>query len=632
MRFDVVVIGGGHAGIEAAHASARLGCKTALITLDETRIGFMSCNPAIGGLAKGQLVKEIDALGGVMGVNTDKTAIQYRRLNASKGPAVRSSRAQCDKNLYAKETQKFLATLQNLSVFQGEIAKIETENGKVRALETTDGRRIECRAAVLTAGTFLRAVMFTGFEKSTGGRAGDPAASLLSENLIELGFKLGRLKTGTPPRLKRSSIDFTQLIAQPGDEQPVPFSFYFKPERFPLLPQIHCYITHTNDKTHKIIEANFQNSPMYTGLIEGVGPRYCPSIEDKVKRFRHRDRHQIFLEPEGLDIEDVYVNGVSTSLPREAQLEFIHTIKGLERAEFIRYGYAVEYDCIDSRCLRLTMEAREITGLYFAGQVNGTSGYEEAAAQGLIAGINAALQVLGRDPFVLERSQAYIGVLINDLVMKGADEPYRMFTSRAEHRLLLREDNADLRLSEKGYGLGLLSEQAHQMLLAKLESIEAARKELSNFFLYPTEETNRRLVDEVGSGVLKDRTGADALLRRPEFNWQTLCSFGMPGSNISPDAAEQVEIQIKYEGYIRRELELLAGISKYEQMKIPLDLDLDRVPGLSNEVKSRFRSNRPETIGQVSQMRGVTPAAVANLLIFLKMNDSKYKGLEVKRE
>ena len=573
----------------------------------------------MGGLAKGQLIKEIDALGGVMGVNTDKTAIQYRRLNSSKGPAVRSSRAQCDKALYAKSMQAYLAELPGLEIVPSEAVELVTEGSEIRGVRTADGSVIECRAVVITSGTFLRAVMHTGFEQTTGGRLGDKASDSLSGSIERLGFKLGRLKTGTPPRLHRKSLDFSKMEAQPGDEKPIPFSFYFKGDRFPIQPQVSCYITYTNEVTHEIIEQNFDRSPMFTGIIKGTGPRYCPSLEDKVKRFREKDRHQIFVEPEGLDTDEMYINGISTSLPRDVQERFVHSIVGLENAEFVKYSYAVEYDCIDARRLKATLEAKDVGGLFFAGQINGTSGYEEAGAQGLIAGINAAQRVLGRDPFVLGRHDGYIGVLIDDLILKGADEPYRMFTSRAEYRLLLREDNADLRLSEMGYRLGLLSEADFQLFSKKKEAIEGSLKSLKEFYFYPRPETNEGLASR-GLATLKDRTSAEVLLRRPEVTWTELCALGYPGSEVSGDVAEQAEIQVKYEGYIRRDMDVLEGVRKNEELKIPLALDFDRVPGLSTEIRGRLGSVRPETIGQASRLAGVTPAAVATLMIFLKMN------------
>lgn len=626
--WDVLVIGGGHAGCEAAHSSARLGCRTALTTLNPDRIGFMSCNPAMGGLAKGQLIKEIDALGGVMGRITDRTAIQYRRLNASKGPAVRSSRAQCDKALYAATMGEFLGTVPNLTVLKAEILDLLIEDGKIAGVTTSEGETLRARTVVITSGTFLRAVMHTGFERTSGGRAGDVAAMGLSASLERLGFQLGRLKTGTPPRLHRRSIDYGKMERQPGDRRPVPFSFYFAPDPFPLLPQIDCWITYTNSKTHDFIAAHFDQSPIFTGVIQGVGPRYCPSIEDKVKRFSDKERHQIFLEPEGLSTDEMYVNGISTSLPGPVQEVFVRTIPGFEKAEFIRYGYAVEYDSIDARQLRATLESKDIPGLFFAGQVNGTSGYEEAGAQGLIAGLNAALSVRERDPFLLTRLDGYIGVLIDDLVTRGTDEPYRMFTSRAEYRLLLREDNADLRLSEKGYRVGLLGEECFRSLTRRRQAVEQERERLRNYFFSPTQTMNDRLGLR-GLPPLKDRVSAEGLLRRPEIDWKDLVELEYPGPTLEPSVQEQVEIQVKYEGYIRRDLELLEGMRKNEDLRIPASIDFNDVPGLSHEIKGRLRTSRPETVGQASRMMGMTPAAVANLVIYLKMRRSSPQGQRV---
>lgn len=623
--WDVVVIGGGHAGCEAAHASARLGCRTALVTLNPDRIGFMSCNPAMGGLAKGQLIKEIDALGGVMGRITDRTAIQYRRLNSSKGPAVRSSRAQCDKALYARSMREFLASVPNLSVLSTEVSDLLLERGAIAGVVMGNGEVLRAKAVIITSGTFLRAVMHTGFEKIAGGRAGDLASVGLSASLERLGLRLVRLKTGTPPRLHRRSIDYAKLEAQPGDKRPLPFSFYFRPDPFPYLPQVQCWITYTNPRTHELIAANFDKSPMFTGIIQGVGPRYCPSIEDKVKRFSDRERHQIFLEPEGLATDEIYVNGISTSLPREVQEGFVRTISGLERAEFIRHGYAVEYDAIDARQLRSTLESKDYPGLFLAGQVNGTSGYEEAGAQGLVAGVNAALKIQGREPFVLSRLDGYIGVLVDDLVTKGTDEPYRMFTSRAEYRLLLREDNADLRLSEKGYRVGLLDDGSFKMLMSRREALDQERSRLRGYFFLPTAEFNGQLAER-GMAPLKDRVSAEGLLRRPEISWKSLVELGFPDSDFDPSVPEQLEIQVKYEGYIRRDMEILEGVRRNEDQGIPADLNFDEVPGLSNEIKGRLQMTRPETVGQATRMVGMTPAAVANLVIYLKLCRSASKS------
>ncbi len=619
LSFDVVVVGGGHAGCEAAAAAAKIGRKTTLISLDPSRIGVLSCNPAMGGLAKGQLIKEIDALGGLMGINTDATAIQYRKLNSSKGPAVRSSRAQCDKNQYSAVMKQTLAQVSNLQIVQGEVVDVLVRSGRVFGVRLSSGEEIATRAVVITSGTFLRGLMFTGFDKTQGGRVGDAAAVGLTKSLHELGFRTRRLKTGTPPRLRKSSIDFSKCEQQLGDSVISPFSFYGSGASFPALEQVPCFITHTNAKTHDIIAKNFDRSPMFRGLIEGVGPRYCPSIEDKVKRFSERDRHQIFLEPEGLDVEEIYVNGVSTSLPSDVQDEFIHTINGLERAEFLKYGYAVEYDAVEATQLGASLQAKDIKGLFFAGQVNGTSGYEEAGAQGLMAGINAARMVVGGPEVVLGRNEAYIGVLIDDLVTRGSDEPYRMFTSRAEFRLYLREDNADQRLSPLGRELGLLGFEAHSRFLLKLESIERLKTSVGHTYLLPSDNVGVKL-QALGTSPLKDRVSLLDLIKRPEIGVRDLADLaGFDISGFSAEVLDQVEISIKYAGYIQRDLELAQSVSEADELKIPSDFNFGAVGGLSSEIQERVKTFRPETLGQMGRIQGVTPAALASVLIHLKM-------------
>jgi tRNA uridine 5-carboxymethylaminomethyl modification enzyme len=616
-HWDVIVIGGGHAGCEAAHAAAKMGKKTALLTLNPERIGFMSCNPAMGGLAKGQLIKEIDALGGVMGRITDQTAIQYRRLNSSKGPAVRSSRAQCDKPKYAEKMQNYLGKMPNLEILPLEASELLVENHEVVGLKLSDGSVLKTNNVVVTTGTFLRAIMHTGEKQEAGGRVGDRSSISLSESIARLGFKQTRLKTGTPPRLHKDSIDYSVLETQPGDETPIPFSFYYKSTKFPELDQVNCFITYTNPQTHEIIKKNFDRSPLFSGAITGIGPRYCPSIEDKVKKFWDRERHQIFLEPEGLDVDEIYVNGISTSLPAEVQDQFLKSIKGLENCKFIKFGYAVEYDAIDARQLKATLESNDYKGLFFAGQINGTSGYEEAGAQGIIAGINAARSAAHLEPWFPSRHDGYMGVMVDDLVLKGTDEPYRMFTSRAEYRLLLREDNADLRLSPQARRLGMLTDEEWAIFESKSQLIETGMSRLRSTFFLPGSTADQWLQQQ-GFHPLKDRVSAEGLLRRPEVAWPELVQMGFSADDLVGPVAEQLEIQTKYAGYIQRDMDLLESVRSNEEFRIPERLKFTDIGGLSSEVLSRLDRARPTTIGQAMRMQGVTPAAVASILIHAK--------------
>lgn len=615
-HFDVIVVGGGHAGTEAALASARMGSSTLLLTHNIETLGQMSCNPAIGGIGKGHLVKEIDALGGAMALATDKAGIQFRTLNSSKGPAVRATRAQADRSLYRNEIRKLIENQKNLTLFQQSCDDLVVEQDRVVGVVTQMGLKFHAKSVVITVGTFLGGTIHIGMENYKGGRAGDPPSIALADRLRALPFRVDRLKTGTPARLDARTLNFDVMQKQHGDK-PVPvFSYMGRASDHP--EQIPCYITHTNEKTHDIIRGGLDRSPMYTGLIEGIGPRYCPSIEDKIHRFADKNSHQIFVEPEGLNSIEMYPNGISTSLPFDVQMNFVRSIIGFENAHIVRPGYAIEYDFFDPRDLKQTLETKFISGLFFAGQINGTTGYEEAGAQGLIAGANAALQVQQKDEFTLRRDQAYMGVLVDDLSTMGTKEPYRMFTSRAEYRLLLREDNADIRLTEKGYELGLVDEQRWKAFNQKLEAIEIERQRLKSTWVYPAHESTGALNVLLKNPVTKENTLED-LIRRPEMTYKTLMQIEAFGPEIeNKQAAEQVEIQIKYAGYIERQKDEIAKTLRNENTLIPIEFDFSQISGLSNEVVAKLTDTRPETIGKAGRISGVTPAAVSLLLVYLK--------------
>ncbi|MFC4077234.1 tRNA uridine-5-carboxymethylaminomethyl(34) synthesis enzyme MnmG [Salinithrix halophila] len=623
-HYDVIVIGAGHAGCEAALASARMGCSTLLLTLSLDTIAYMPCNPSVGGPAKGHVVREVDALGGEMGKNIDKTHIQMRMLNTGKGPAVYALRAQADKVLYQKEMKKALESEPNLTLHQNMVEKLIVEEGVCKGVVTRTGAEYHSRTVVLTTGTYLRGKIIIGDLSYESGPNNQQPAINLARNLQELGFDTVRFKTGTPPRVNKLTVDTDKMEIQPGDEEPRAFSYETREYRMDQLP---CWLTYTNEKTHEYIRDNLHRAPMYSGQIEGQGPRYCPSIEDKIVRFADKNRHQIFLEPEGRDTLEMYVQGLSTSLPEDVQQPLMRTIPGLEKVEMMRTGYAIEYDAIVPTQLWPSLETKRVEGLFTAGQINGTSGYEEAAAQGIMAGINAARKVQGLNPVVLDRSQAYIGVLIDDLVTKGTNEPYRLLTSRAEYRLLLRHDNADLRLTDLGYEIGLISEERYRRFTTKREAIEVEINRLRNTKVKPTEEL-QTLLSEQGSSSVDNAVELAKLIKRPEIKYEHIEQIAPPETLVSPEVGEQVEIQLKYEGYIKKSLQQVEKMRKMENKRIPEWVDYDRVTGLSSEAREKLARIRPLSLGQASRISGVNPADISILLVFIEQGGKSKAGVQ----